>query len=197
MTNKRKIETEIAKKGEDAHSRLRRYVSKHGIDFDDMGRVVNLEAPAMGTNKFLGKYLHQEGPNKGHRILPEFIKEEYWSRKLERDWPAKNFDDKDKELICEIEGDSHFFDDMANLDVTEESMKKWQKYIQKKWDAQGKIGSSLHAVSELFFGKTGDSYNFEELVSNPDALNVWYNTKFRNKQDEYGKITYGDFVNFE
>ena len=197
MVSKRKIETEIAKKGEDAHSRLRRYVSKHGIDFDDMGRVVNLEAPAMGTNKFLGKYLHQEGPNKGHRILPEFIKEEYWSRKLERDWPAKNFDDKDKELICEIEGDPHFFDDLANLDVTEESMKKWQKYIQKKWDAQGKIGSSLHAVSELFFGKTGDSYNFEELSSNPNALDTWYNTKFRNKQDEYGKITYGDFVNFE
>ncbi len=202
MSNKQKLEGEIARKGTDAHRRLRNYVHKHGIDYDDSGQVINLDPPAMGTNKFLGKYVHQDGDKKGHRILPEFIKEEYWSRKLDRDWPAKQFDEKDRELICEIENNPNFFDDLATKEITKESMQKWKKEIQAKWDAQGKMGSALHAVSELFFTKYRDAdgnerYNFQDLEDNPSLVDSWFIDKFKDKQDEYGKITYGDFVNYE
>ena len=76
-------------------------------------------------------------------------------------------------------------------------MKKWAKKIQEKWTAQGRIGTSLHAVSELFFGKSGDYYNFEELETNPSLIDTWYNDHFKDKMDEYGKITYGNYVNYD
>ena len=197
LSNKNKIEGEISKKGEDANRRLHQYVHKHGVDYDDMGRSINLEAPAMGVNKFLSKYVHQDGPMKGHRIQPEFIQEEYWSRRFEK-WKNKEFDDpKEIEMIQEIEGPEYFNDMAAKPAPTEDTMKKWRKMIQAKWDAQGKIGTALHAVSEWYFGKTDGKYNFEALDSNPNVIDDWYLNHFQKQKDDYGKITYGDFVNYD
>ena len=156
LSNNSKLQGEIFRAGQDADIRLKKYVAKHGIEYDEDGRAINLETPAMGVNKFLGKYVHPDGPLKGKQIIPEFRKEEYWSRKTdpkEGDWFKLDFSDEEKELICEIEGNPDFFADMTKVEVTEASAKLWRDKIQEKWDAQGKIGTSLHAVSELFFGK--------------------------------------------
>lgn len=195
----KKLQGEVQRDGREAHAKIRQYVSKHGIDYDSTGQVINLETPAMGVNKFLGKYVHTEGPKKGHRIIPEFIKEEYWSRKLE-EWGRGQYPEEDSdeyELICQIEGNPDFFKEMQakGIKPTEDTMKNWQKKIQEKWDAQGKIGTALHAVAELFFRKEGDHYSFEELEANPALASVWYNTKFKDAKDEYGKIVFGDYVN--
>lgn len=199
LSTRKKIETDIAKRGLEADARLKQYVAKHGIDYDSTGRVINLESPAMGTNKFLSKYVHQEGPLKGRRLQPEFIEKEYWERKIHRDWPTKEFTKEEEDLICEIEGEDfrEKFNDKSNLVLTQDLMKKWAKKIQEKWTAQGRIGTSLHAVSELFFGKSGDYYNFEELETNPSLIDTWYNDHFKDKMDEYGKITYGNYVNYD
>ena len=205
LSTKDKIEGEIARKGREANQRLKQYVAQHGIDYDSTGRVINLEAPAMGVNKFLSKYRHAEGAMKGHRILPEFIEKEYWDRKI-KDWQNKNFTEEEKDLICEIEGGTSQeardqyrakMEDRANFNPTKETLENWAKTIQKKWTAQGKIGSSLHAVSELFFGKNGDHYNFEDLEGDPNLVETWYNDQFKTKKDQYGKITYGDYVNLD
>lgn len=196
LSAKQKIEGEIAQRGLEADYRLKQYVAKHGIDYDDLGRVINLEAPAMGTNKFLQKYVHTDGPMKGHRILPEFIVEEYWKNKL-AEWKKKNYTEDDKKLIIEIEGNPGFFDDMGNLTVTDDTMNEWKKVIQNKWDSQGKTGSSLHAISELFFGKTNGEYNFKLLENDPGLIDSWYLNNFKDARDEYNKMTYGDYVSYD
>ena len=208
LSNNSKLQGEIFKAGQDADIRLKKYVAKHGIEYDEDGRAINLETPAMGVNKFLGKYVHPDGPLKGKQIIPEFRKEEYWSRKTdpkEGDWFKLDFSDEEKELICEIEGNPDFFADMTKVEVTEASAKLWKDKIQEKWDAQGKIGTSLHAVSELFFGKrarkpgeTEDHYNFEDIVSGGIAvIKDFYDNHFKNERDEYNKMTFGDYVEFE
>lgn len=202
-----KLNGEIARAGQEADIRLKKYVAKHGIEYDENGRAINLEAPAMGVNKFLGKYTHTDGPMKGHRIIPEFLKDEFWSRKIDRDWPALNFTEEEAELICELEGNPEFIDKVkrGEIQLTKPTMENWRDKIQEKWDAQGKIGTSLHAVSELFFGRKpktpGDDtphYNFEDLASgNITVLQDWYNNKFKDARDEYNKMTFGDYVGFD
>ena len=197
LSVKNKVEGDITARGQQANARLNQYVAKHGIDYDDMGRVINLEAPAMGANKFLSKYVHQDGPLKGHQIMPEFRTKEYWERRFQA-WQTKNFDDpKEIELIQEIEGQDYFNDLATKPAPSKATMEKWRDLIQAKWDAQGKIGTSLHAISEWFFGKTDGKYNFEELEKDPLAVDAWYNDHFKNAKDDYGKITFGDYVSYE
>lgn len=195
-----KLESDIQRDGQLAHDRLRSYVSKHGIEYDSTGRVINLDPPAMGVNKFLQKYTHTEGPLKGHRIVPEFIKEEFWSRKINNEWKAHIFNNEDeKELICEIQDDKDFITKVENneIQLTDDMLQNWADKIQQKWDTQGKIGTALHAVAEMFFSKNGGHYKFEELEQDPNLATIWYNDQYKNDTDEYGKIKFGDFVNFQ
>jgi hypothetical protein len=68
--------------------------------------------------------------------------------------------------------------------LTETTLKVWRKAIESKWKAQGEIGSTLHAVSEFYFGKTNGVYNFEEIDQDPQAAY----SKFPNDLKKGNKI---------
>lgn len=181
--------------GQKAQQYIDKYYSKQGnkVEYNEDGQVVAMEKPAMGVNKFISIYTHIVNGIEKH-IQPEFREESYWNKKKE-EWLKGNFDEQDKELIKEIEGDNFNFEDKSL--VTDSSINAWRKAIQSKWDAQGKTGTALHAVSEKFFSKdSSGKYNFELLKENPSLISEWYK-EFAKDQDKYKQVTYGDFVTEE
>lgn len=163
------------------------------VEYDEDGRVVGMKKPAMGVNKFLTTYTHNVNGIEKH-IIPEFREKSYWDKKFEM-WQKGVFDDQDKELIQEIEGSDFDFSDTSK--ITKDVMERWGKSIQEKWNAQGKTGTSLHAVSELFFSKDNKgNYVFKNIEASPGIIDSLYN-KFARSKDKYNQITYGDYVSKE
>ena len=141
----------LRKEGEKAQAYIDKYYSKgkNKVEYDEDGRVIAMEKPAMGVNKFISLYTHNVNGVEKH-IQPEFREESYWAKKAEQ-WERGEFDEQDIDLIREIEGSNFDFNDSSL--VTDGNIQKWRKAIQSKWDAQGKTGTALHAVSEMFFSK--------------------------------------------
>lgn len=123
--------------------------------------------PFNGVNKYISKF----GADKNDRLVAEFIPDEYWSRMFDR-WNKGDFKDNDDllEVIKQVTGD-----DPKTLKgpFTDETLKSWRQAVESKWDAQGKIGTSVHAVSEFYFGKNGSAYNYEAIDS--DVNTAWDN----------------------
>ena len=185
----------LRKEGEKAQAYIDKYYSKgkNKVEYDEDGRVIAMEKPAMGVNKFISLYTHNVNGVEKH-IQPEFREESYWSKKAEQ-WERGEFDEQDMDLIREIEGSNFDFNDSSL--VTDGNIQKWRKAIQSKWDAQGKTGTALHAVSEMFFSKDDKGvYMFDLIKQNPDLIEHLYK-EFAKSQDKYGQVTYGDFVNLE
>lgn len=178
--------------GDAAQQYIDKYYSKAGnkVEYNEDGQVVAMEKPAMGVNKFISIYTHVVNGIEKH-IQPEFREEAYWDKKKE-DWLQGKFDEQDMDLIKEIEGSDFNFEDKSL--ITQDNIKAWRKAIQSKWDAQGKTGTALHAVSEKFFAKDASGrYNFELLAENPSLITQWYED-FAKDKDKYKQVTYGDFV---
>jgi len=122
--------------------------------------------PFIGVNKYVDKY----GAESGERLNAEFIPEEYWTRMFDR-WNHGQFDDDSLvDIIKQVTGD-----DPTTIPgpLTQDTLNTWRKAIESKWKAQGEIGTSVHAVAEFYFGKTGDVYNFESIDSDVEA--AWNN----------------------
>lgn len=118
--------------------------------------------PFVGVNKYVDRY----GENEGNRLNAEFKPEEYWSRMYDR-WTKGNFNDTAiTEIIKQVTGE-----DPSTIPgpLTQDTMDTWRKAVESKWKAQGEIGTAVHAVSEFYFGKNGDNYNFETIDNDIEA----------------------------
>lgn len=130
--------------------------------------------PFVGVNKYVDRF----GEENGERLNAEFKPEEFWTRMFDR-WSKGNFDDTNiTEIIKQVTGE-----DPATIPgpLTQDTMNSWRKAVENKWQVQGEIGTAVHAVSEFYFGKNGDNYNFETIDT--DVESAWNN--FPNEFKEY------------
>ena len=130
--------------------------------------------PFIGVNKYIDKF----GSENNERLNAEFIPDELWNRMFKR-WNEGNFDDSNIiEIIKEVTGD-----DPSTLSrpIAQDTLDHWRHVVEEKWAAQGQIGTAIHAVSEYYFGKTGDKYNYEDIDTDVDK--AWDNFPNEFKAD--------------
>ena len=152
--------------------------------YDDDGEKVVVydrqHPPFIGVNKYVDRF----GADSGERLNAEFIPEEYWTRMFDR-WTRGQFTTDNQnnpneiiDIIKQVTGD-----DPTTIPgpLTQDTMDTWRKAIESKWKAQGEIGTAVHAVSEFYFSKTGDSYNFESIDNDVDA--AWNNFPNEHKSN--------------
>lgn len=133
--------------------------------------------PFVGVNKYIDKI----GEGTSDRIVAEFKPEEFWTRMFAR-WNSGNFQNDDLiEIIKQVTGD-----DPTTMTgpFSDETLNSWRAAIEKKWHVQGSIGTAIHAVSEYYFGKEGDSYRYDSIDN--DVKNAWINfpNEFKNYVNE-------------
>ena len=119
--------------------------------------------PFIGVNKYIDKF----GEDNGERITAEFKPEEYWAKIFDR-WRKGNFKENEDlvEIIKQVTGDDP---EQVPRPLTQETLNTWRKAIESKWSAQGEIGTAVHAISEFYFSKTGDKYNYELVDQDVNA----------------------------
>lgn len=161
--------------------------------YDDDGEKVIIydqkHPPFIGVNKYVDRF----GAETNERLNAEFKPEEYWTRMFDR-WTKGQFTTENAanpneivDIIKQVTGE-----DPTTIPgpLTKNTMEGWRKIIESKWRAQGEIGTAVHAVSEFYFSKTGDSYNFENIDNDVDAA---WNT-FPNEYKANSRITKEVFV---
>ena len=129
--------------------------------------------PFIGVNKYIDHFGDDEA---GNRLTAEFRPEEYWNKIYDR-WKNRNFQDENLvEVIKEVTGE-----DPTTIPgpITKATMDTWRKAVEGKWRAQGEIGTAVHAVSEMYFSKTGDVYNYVEIDSDVDKAYEKFDTEFK------------------
>ena len=137
--------------------------------------------PFIGVNKYIDKY----GAETNERLNAEFIPEEFWNKMFDR-WNHNDFSNEDLiDIIKQVTGD-----DPTTMSgpFTQDILDKWKDAITSKWTAQGEIGTAVHAVSEFYFGKTGDVYNYESIDQNVDQ--AWDNFPNELKKGYMDKDTF-------
>lgn len=152
--------------------------------YDDDGEKVVVydrqHPPFIGVNKYVDRF----GADSNERLNAEFIPEEYWTRMFDR-WTRGQFTTDNQnnpneiiDIIKQVTGD-----DPTTIPgpLTQDTMDTWRRAIESKWKAQGEIGTAIHAVSEFYFSKTGDSYNFESIDDNVDS--AWNNFPNEHKSN--------------
>lgn len=152
--------------------------------YDDEGEKLIIydknHPPFIGVNKYIDKF----GSDTNNRITAEFIPEEFWNKMFDR-WKQGNFENEELvEIIKQVTGD-----DPQTIPgpLTQDTLDTWRKAIESKWESQGKIGTAVHAVSEFYFSKTGDVYNFENIDQNVEE--AW--NQFPNEyKDNINKETF-------
>ena len=133
--------------------------------YDDEGEKLVIydkkHPPFIGVNKYIDHF----GESTNERITAEFKPEEFWPRMFDR-WNKGNFENKELlEIIKEVTRD-----DVETMQgpFSKEVLESWRSAIESKWRAQGEIGTAIHAVSEFYFSKNGDVYNYESIDQNID-----------------------------
>lgn len=152
-----------------------------GYLYDDDGEKVVIynkdNPPFIGVNKYIDKF----GSETNERLNAEFIPEEFWARMFQR-WNDGNFENKDLvDIIKQVTGDDP---ETLNRPIAQQTLEKWQNAIKSKWEAQGKIGTAIHAVSEFYFGKTNDKYNYEEIDADVKAAWSKFPAEFQANMNE-------------
>ena len=150
------------KQAEKRIKELRKIVEYHAKKYyDEDGEKVIIydrnHPPFIGVNKYIDKF----GSDTNERITAEFIPEEFWNKMFDR-WKQGNFENEDLvDIIKQVTGD-----DPQTIPgpLTQDTLDTWRTAIESKWESQGKIGTAVHAVSEFYFSKTGDIYNFENKM---------------------------------
>lgn len=135
--------------------------------YDDDGEKVIIydskHPPFVGVNKYIDQFCGEDGKD---RLTAEFRPNEFWPRMFDR-WNQGDFSNQDLvDIIKQVTGDDP---ETIQRPLTQDTLETWQKAIESKWQAQGVIGEAVHAVSEFYFGKTGDVYNYESIDQDVDA----------------------------
>lgn len=139
----------------------------------------------VGVNKYINKF----GATTNERLVPEFIPKEYWN-KIFSQWKDHKITD-DSTALLDILSEVKKEDIkayIANLTtiLSDETLSEWREIIENKWKVQGEIGTAIHAVSEYYFDKNGQDYNYKNIDENVDEA---YNTFIKNYASEAKYIT--------
>ena len=128
--------------------------------------------PFIGVNKYIDKFGEQDN----QRLTAEFKPEEFWP-KMFKLWNEGNFENQEMtEAIQQVTGEDP---KAVQRPLTQDTLDTWRKAVESRWEAQGKIGSAVHAVSEFYFGKTGDKFNYETVDTDVDAAYTNFPNEFK------------------
>ena len=128
--------------------------------------------PFIGVNKYIDKFGEQDN----QRLTAEFKPEEFWP-KMFKLWNEGNFENQEMtEAIQQVTGEDP---KAVQRPLTQDTLDTWRKAVESRWEAQGKIGSAVHAVSEFYFGKTGDKFNYETVDTDVDAAYANFPNEFK------------------
>ena len=110
--------------------------------------------PYIGVNRFLGELTIDD-----KQLLLNFIPDEYWSRREEA-WARGEFTDDEVTLFGVTKGTPLLKEGIGK----NSNYAKMRRKMEKKWDAQGRIGTAIHNVLQLYFtyDKNKGSYIFEQ-----------------------------------
>ena len=129
--------------------------------------------PFIGVNKYIDKF----GEHDNQRLTAEFKPEEFWP-KMFKLWNEGNFENQEMvETIKQVTGEDPT---TVQRPLTQDTLETWKKAVESRWNAQGKIGSAVHAVSEFYFGKTGDKFNYEAVDADVDAAYLNFPNEFKS-----------------
>lgn len=129
--------------------------------------------PFIGVNKYIDKF----GEHDNQRLTAEFKPEEFWP-KMFKLWNEGNFENQEMvETIKQVTGEDPT---TVQRPLTQDTLQTWRKAVESRWNAQGKIGSAVHAVSEFYFGKTGDKFNYEAIDADVDAAYLNFPNEFKS-----------------
>ena len=116
------------------------------VVYDEDGNMAVEDPPYIGVNKYVSQFKDENGK----RLVPEFIKEEYWKRRFE-DWKTGKFNDTEIEVF-ELSKDN-----LPN--ITDKKLANQLKdKMEFKWKMQAKIGTAIHNIPEICFEKVNDKY---------------------------------------
>ena len=117
-------------------------------------RLDHITLVLVGVNKYID---HFGDDGNGQRLTAEFKPDEFWPRMFKR-WKEDGFENSDlADIIEQVTGENPT---TITYSVTERTLETWRDAIESKWKIQGEIGTAVHAISEFYFGKTNDAYNF-------------------------------------
>lgn len=151
---------------EKAYKKAKDNAKQYGADEEAM---LKMERPYVGVSEFLAGQRNVE--NKLY--FPEFIPQEYWSRRY-HEWAKGNFSDDeiaiffdgDKSKVVPVPlGNAQDWKENGKLkeDFGTDEQKRLRDLMQDKWEHQAKYGTEIHNVLQKFFSKSGDANNPKTL----------------------------------
>lgn len=117
--------------------------------------------PYIGVNRFLGQVVVDD-----RQLLLNFIPDEYWSRREEK-WAEGEYTEDEIKLFGVTQGVPTIKQMTDEVDSKGNKLSNYQvmrNKMQGKWDTQGKIGTAIHNVLQLYFtyDSTDGLYGFEK-----------------------------------
>ena len=143
-------------------------------DGDKVIKYDRQHPPFIGVNKYIDNFGEDDQHN---RLTAEFRPEEFWNKMFDK-WRHRDFSNEELiDIIKQVTGD-----DPTTMSgpVTDDTLESWRKAVEDKWNAQGQIGTAIHAVSEMYFSKTGDAYNYVEIDADVNKAYDKFGQEFKN-----------------
>lgn len=160
--------SDIAKKSHKLQKKYKEMLDSGKIIYDEFGDPLLEDPPYIGVNKFLTGLKNSEG----NLLFPEFIEEEYWSRRFSN-WKIGEFTD------AEVEE----FEVTKGTPITDPELhKKMREQMTSKWQYQAKSGTAVHNVLQICFSKQKGIYNV--TLDDNTILNL-VNQNLDNKNKKY------------
>lgn len=153
-------------KKEKLEGRFKKSTNK-SIDGGDKIQVT--DSNAKGVTDFLSGLMDANGKY----LFPEFRPDDYWGEQFKK-WKSGVF------TLDEIE---YIFDGGKPENLSQQSCEYWRKQYEEKWEAQAKIGTSIHSVLQFYFNKIKTNRN---LTSQQVHENI---KKYFQKDIQNGYIT--------
>lgn len=107
-----------------------------------------------------------EGLEDGGRLMfPEFIPEEYFSRRIDK-WREGKFSEKE---LNDFHEEPEFANGQIPTVLSDELITRLVKIETDKWDHQAKVGTAIHRLCEIFFSR----YDFKHEKGEEKNFGIW------------------------
>ena len=158
QANVANILEEAHSESEDLRQKYKEWLESDKVTYSEDGEEAVEAPPYIGVNKYVSQFKDENGK----RLVPEFIKEEYWKRRFE-DWKTGKFNDTEIEVF-ELSKDN-----LPN--ITDKKLANQLKdKMEFKWKMQAKIGTAIHNIPQICFEKVNDKY----VIDLPEADLIQY-----------------------
>ena len=158
QANVANILEEAHSESEDLRQKYKEWLESDKVTYSEDGEEAVEAPPYIGVNKYVSQFKDENGK----RLVPEFIKEEYWKRRFE-DWKTGKFNDTEIEVF-ELSKDN-----LPN--ITDKKLANQLKdKMEFKWKMQAKIGTAIHNIPQICFEKVNNKY----VIDLPEADLIQY-----------------------